>query len=90
MQLRLLSVFACFLIFASCSIFRKKETYKQQETYPEISDINSHQTPKEIAKDLGDLSKKQKRAYKKQLRKKRKDIDNKTRKWIKKKKQYTG
>lgn len=74
MMVRALYVFFCLCLFSSCSLFKAKPKYKQENTYQEISDINSHQTPKQIAKELGKLGKKQKRAYKREQRKTRKAI----------------
>ena len=83
MIIRLLYIFLFTCILAGCSLFRKKPSYKQENTYQEISDINSHQTPKEIAKDLGNLSKQQNKAYKKEQRRARKAIKKRNKKKLK-------
>ena len=61
-----LPLFFCFL-FSSCFL-KKKKGYAQEDSYQEISDINSHKSPSAIAKEYAGLGKKQKKAYKKQLR----------------------
>lgn len=54
------------LVLYSC---RSQKGYQKQDSYQEISDINVHQRPKTIAKEIGDTAKKQKKAYRKQLKK---------------------
>ena len=59
--------FLFLFLFSSCFL-KKKKGYTQEDSYQEISDINSHESPKNIAKDYAGQGKQQKRAYKKQLR----------------------
>jgi len=60
-------------LFSSCFL-KKKNGDVHQDSHQKISDINSHQSPKQIAKEYAEFGKKQKRAYKKQLRKTEKAI----------------
>ena len=69
-------------LFSSCFL-KKKHEYAQKDSYQEISDINSHKTPSQIAKDYASLGKKQKRAYKKQLRKTDKAMRKRNKKKLK-------
>lgn len=68
--------FLCF-IFSSCFIRKDKNKYPQEESF---QSIDIHQTPKEIAKDISKLTKKQQRAYDKQLRKVQKKITKRNKK----------
>ena len=69
-------------LFSSCFL-KKKKGYAQEDSYQEISDINSHMSPKAIAKEYAGQGKKQKRAYKKQQRRTAKAIARRNKKALK-------
>lgn len=56
--------------------------------YIERHGLHSDKKPSVIAKEIGDLSKGQKREYRKQLRKQRREKNRKNRRWGKGKKTY--
>ena len=69
-------------LFSSCFL-KKKKGYAQEDSYQEISDINSHMSPKAIAKEYAGQGKRQKRAYKKQQRRTAKAIARRNKKALK-------
>ena len=74
--------FFFLFLFSSCFL-KKKKGYSQEDSYQEISDINSHETPKQIAKDYAGHGRQQKRAYKKQQRRAAKAIAKRKKKALK-------
>lgn len=70
-----------FLLLLSC---RSNKVYQKPDPYQEIADINVHQSPRTIAKEIGELSKKQQRAYKKQLKRTKKEMKQRNKKKLKK------
>ncbi|MBI3501510.1 MAG: hypothetical protein HY063_06930 [Bacteroidetes bacterium] len=68
-------------VFSSCFLKRKKSEYAQENFYKD--DVNQHQSPTAIAKDYASLGKKQKKAYKKQLRRTDREIKKRNKKKLK-------
>ena len=79
LKLKYFSILLLLSVLASCFL-KKKDKYTQADSYQEISDINSHQSPNTIAKEMGATSKEQKRAYLKQLKKTKRQMDRRNRK----------
>jgi len=75
MSLRIL-----YLVFIFSFAFSGCRTRKE---YIEKHGLHSDKKPSEIAKEIGSLSKKQKRAYKKQLRRTKKAIEKRNREKLK-------
>lgn len=67
-----------------CSCFLRKNNYDDvhAEQHDEINDVNIHQTPEQIAKDMAKVQKKQQRAYRKQLKKTKRQMDKRNKKKI--------
>lgn len=82
-MIRLLYVLICITVLTSCGVFRKKAKYKQNDSYQELSDVHSHQTPKQIAKDYGTRNKKQLRVSKREHKKEWKAIKKRNKKKLK-------
>ncbi|MFH1004062.1 MAG: hypothetical protein V1781_00970 [Bacteroidota bacterium] len=74
--------FLLFLFLSGCFLRRQDDYSAHDKEHRELSDINCHQSPKEIAEDISKISKKQKRAYKRLLRKTRKEIARRNKKKI--------
>ena len=72
-----------FSIILSSCFLKKKNGDVHQDSYQEISDINSHQSPKAIAKEYAGQGKRHKRAYKKQQRRTAKAIKKRNQKALK-------
>ena len=80
MKFRLKYFFVPFLLLILSSCFlKKKDKYSNQEPYSATSGINSHQSPQEIAKEIGETSKRQKKAYLKQLKRTKRQMDKRNR-----------
>jgi len=65
------------------SLFIGVSSCRVRKEYIEKNGLHSDKKPSELAKDLGNLSKKQKRAYKRQLRRTYKAIKKRNMKKIK-------
>lgn len=82
----ILKVKYSFLVFLSLFLLfcRSSKVYQKPDSYQEIADINIHQSPRTIAKEMGELSKKQQRAYKKQLKRTKRQMEQRNKKKLKK------
>ena len=82
MRFRLLYIVLIPFLFSSCFL-KKKSSYAQDDAYGELSDINAHQRPSTMAKEIAELSKKQKKAYLKHLKKTKKEMVKRNKKKLK-------
>ncbi len=83
----MLSRFVYMLFILCLPAFLTSCRVKRKE-YIERHGLHSDKKPKEIAKEIGELSKKQKRAYKKEQRQLKRATKKKARRWAKGKKTY--
>ena len=72
--------FSLFIFLSGCFLKRQEDYSAHDREHSELSDVNCHQSPKEIAQEISDASKKHSRAYKRQLRKTRKEMARRNRK----------